>query len=355
MAPEIGSKIKDREASAWLGALSDLLHPGELVTVLSKTKLIRPVMDGVAVTTVRVVGFSGIELMRRRKVRIDVSATDISQVEVRSNRLSADSLVIMTRIGKEVSLGTIPAADIELVRSSARQLAAAGVPAEIDEAIAAQAAAVSLATSAWGDVEVFGNNPSDKAWKTLRRHATPGETPRFVISNGAAGVFAVFEDRCMIIKVGAMTGFMTGSLGGGRITTFPFSEITGIEYNSGLVTGVLEVLTPSYQGTANKDYWRGTGKSRNADSNDPWTLSNTLPLSKPLYQQALPRLNEMRVWVADAKRPAAPVTGSVASTLSSGGLEGELRKLASLRDRGVLDEAEFLATRQAAIARYIGG
>ena len=91
-----------------------------------------------------------------------------------------------------------------------------------------------------------------------------------------------------MIKVGLATSFMAGALGGGRITTFPFTEITGIEYNAQILSGVLEVLTPSYQGTANKDYWRGTNKSRNADANDPWTLSNTLPLARSTYNAALP-------------------------------------------------------------------
>ena len=137
----------------------------------------------------------------------------------------------------------------------------------------------------------------------------------------------------MIVKVGAMTGIMAGSIGGGRITSFHYSEITGIEYNSGMLSGVLEVLTPSYQGTANKDYWRGTNKSRNADSNDPWTLSNTLPLDKLLYQQALPWLNEMRAWIAEAKRPTVVVSAPAPSTSTGGGLAEELGKLVSFRGK----------------------
>lgn len=69
------------------------------------------------------------------------------------------------------------------------------------------------------------------------------------------------------------------------------------------MTGVLEVLTGSYGGGPNKDYWRGTGKSRNADANDPWTQSNTLPLGRLEYQQALPRLNEMRARIAESSDP----------------------------------------------------
>jgi len=333
MAPLIGSKLKDKHTSAWLGALASLLYPGEEVTTLTKTNLMRPLMDGLAVTTARVLGFLSNDLTREGKVRIEVSAADIAQVALRSKRLSTDSLIVTMRAGQEVSFGTIQSADTDLVLGAAQQLIASGVPAEISRAIAAQAATVSQAVSAWEQIQVVGKNPSDKAWKTLKDHATPGETPRFMISNGYAGLFAAFSDRCMIVKVGAMTGIMAGSIGGGRITSFHYSEITGIEYNSGMLSGVLEVLTPSYQGTANKDYWRGTNKSRNADSNDPWTLSNTLPLDKLLYQQALPWLNEMRAWIAEAKRPTVVVSAPAPSTSTGGGLAEELGKLVSFRGK----------------------
>ncbi len=110
----------------------------------------------------------------------------------------------------------------------------------------------------------------------------------------------------MIIKVGALTSLMADSFGGGRITTFPYADITGIEYNAGMGTGVLEIVTPSYQGTANKDYWQGLGKT-NANANNPRALSNTLPMMKPVYKQALPLLNQLRAKVAEAKRSTVVV------------------------------------------------
>ena len=155
----------------------------------------------------------------------------------------------------------------------------------------------------------------------------------------------------MIIKVGALTSMMAGTFGGGRITTFPYADITGIEYNAGMVSGVLEILTPSYQGTANKDYWRGTGKSRNADSNDPWTLSNTLPMVKSIYQRALPRLNELRAKIAEAKRPL--VIQAPAAPAQSAMVE-ELTKLGGLHQQGLLTDAEFVVAKQAVLARHGG-
>jgi hypothetical protein len=95
------------------------------------------------------------------------------------------------------------------------------------------------------------------------------ERPLFIVAEGQAGGLVAFEDRCMIIKKGALTGWMAGSVGGGRVTTFMYTDITGLEYNSGWINGVLEILTPSYQGTANKDFWRGSSKGRTRTPTTP--------------------------------------------------------------------------------------
>jgi hypothetical protein len=86
----------------------------------------------------------------------------------------------------------------------------------------------------------------------------------------------------------------------------------------------------------------------NSDSNNPWTLSNTLPMGRPIYQQALPLLNEMRARIAEAKRPTVVVCPPAAA---GGGLADEIGKLAGLRDQGVLTEQEFQDAKRAAIAR----
>jgi hypothetical protein len=178
-----------------------------------------------------------------------------------------------------------------------------------------------------------------KLLEEAKKSCRANETPLFILAEGQAGGLVAFEDRCMIIKKGALTGLMAGSVGGGRVATFMYTDITGVEYNSGWINGVLEILTASYQGTANKDFWRGTTKGRNKDSNNPWTLSNTLPLTKPTYEQARSKLDMMRTLIGEAKRPsqassspAPPVTASLAD---------EIQALAELHRNGVLDDDEF--------------
>lgn len=45
--------------------------------------------------------------------------------------------------------------------------------------------------------------------------------------NNLFPVLAAFADRGMIVKGGVLISMMAGSLGGGRITTFPYGEVTG--------------------------------------------------------------------------------------------------------------------------------
>ncbi|WP_165807277.1 SHOCT domain-containing protein [Nocardioides currus] len=183
-----------------------------------------------------------------------------------------------------------------------------------------------------------------------------------LVSSGGAGLLAAWDDRLAIVKTGAMTSFMAGSLGGERSAVFHYTDITGIEYNSGLMNGVLEILTPSYSGSANKDFWRGSTKSRNANANDPWTLSNTLPLAKAEYRSAGDQITELRRRISIAKNPgpSTPVsTANIAPAAATSapipppaglgegaGLADQLAKLADLHQAGVLSDEEFAAAKQ---------
>lgn len=189
---------------------------------------------------------------------------------------------------------------------------------------------------------------SRRASEAIRRQCYGGEEPWLILtSSGGAGTLVAFNDRLAIIKTGGLTSFMAGSLGGERSATFHFTDITGIEYNSGFVSGVLEVLTPSYLGTTNKDYWRGANKSRNADSNSPWTLSNCLPLTKMEYNTFLAEIAELKSRVSKAKHPVQVVAPQPAA---GGGLVDQLGKLASLHQSGALSAEEFAVAK----ARLLG-
>lgn len=207
------------------------------------------------------------------------------------------------------------------------------------------------AGTSWPGSTVVVGRVSGKADKAIRRICHSGQAPWFILSpSGAAGLLAAFDDRVTIIKTGAMTSMMAGSLGGERTATFHYGDITGLEYNSGFMTGVLEILTASYDGSANKDYWRGSSASRNANSNDPFTLSNTLPLPKAEYTRALSHINEMRRLICEAKRTTIQVV-SAPALASTSSVSEEIERLAGLFERGLLTADEFAAAKTAVIAR----
>ena len=174
--------------------------------------------------------------------------------------------------------------------------------------------------------------------KNIQSNISGDEKPLFIISTvgSMAGAIVALPNRCILVKSGILAGFMAGSLGGARVASFYYQDITGIEYNSGMLTGVVEILTPSYEGGKNKDYWKGTLKSRNADSNDPWTLSNTLPMPKPDYAQAKIQFDKLRTLIGKNKG-----SSNVTNVIQTESVADEIEKLSKLLDRNLIDEAEF--------------
>lgn len=183
--------------------------------------------------------------------------------------------------------------------------------------------------------------------KSIMKNSKANEDPLMIITgqvDSTDGSLIVYSDRCVISKSGIVGGFMAGSLGGSRDATFYFRDITGIEYNSGLLTGVLEILTASYEGSANKDFWTGfLNPNKNISGNDPRTLSNTLPLMKDDYMSAKPLLDKLRTMIQDAKETKVVVNTHVASQVSS--TADEIQKLAGLLEKGLISEEEFRAAK----------
>lgn len=192
--------------------------------------------------------------------------------------------------------------------------------------------------------------PSNVAWKTfpnhldraIRENSSPEETPLFFISDVLSweGSLVALKDRCLVIKSGAVGGLLSHSLGGSRVSTIYYRDITGIEYNSGFMNGVLEILTPSYQGTTNKDYWRGFNAALNTNADDPRAISNTLPLTKNAYRAASSLIAQLRQLVRDSKELKVTLNSSGSVSLAD-----ELAKLAELKSQGIISDSDFEAAK----------
>ena len=160
--------------------------------------------------------------------------------------------------------------------------------------------------------------------------------PVFIAGEWGGGVLAAFDDRCMIVKKGLGTSFMASSFGGGRTVTISYSDITGIEYNAGIATGTLEILTPSYQGIKNTTVWAKGGSEKNA-----FELPNVLPRSRSFYNQVRPKIDWLNQQVQQSKN--RPVGGSNSAA-------DELTKPSSLHKQGFLSDKEFAVAK----ARLLG-
>lgn len=148
---------------------------------------------------------------------------------------------------------------------------------------------------------------------------------RFVVLGVNGQAIVALTDRLVIVKA----GFMAGATGGGRATSFRYSDIIAIEVNTGLVNAVIEIVTAGHTGTPEHDWW-ATSKDR-----DPWKLSNTLPLTKQLLDEQKDSIQELRVLIDMAK------THATSTKPPAGDISQQLRNLAELHEKGLLSSEEF--------------
>jgi hypothetical protein len=193
---------------------------------------------------------------------------------------------------------------------------------QAEEKAAGEAAAAARVA---GGEEVL--NP--RTAQVLSQSKAEGENVRFCLITAPAlnqmQALVALDDRLLIIK----PGFMSGSFGGYRATSFYYADITGIEVNQSFVGAVIEVNNASYASTPEKDYWN----TKDPNSN-PWKVSNCLPVNKTLLNHYKPYLDELRGLIREAKRPQVAISQDT-------GLAGQLEQLATLRTSGVLSEEEF--------------
>jgi hypothetical protein len=342
LAIKLGVKITPSQFDSIFTSLESSLVSGEEVLFMGSTSNIKPFFKYLFITNERIIGVSHPD---KDVIKRELPHAKLKAAGIGTGIMDNKCLIVESQSMERINFGTLKSEDTEYVLGLLKSLYGRQANPEYENL---RSEKTKLAIRNQTDIPIIGKKPSEKSMKIILDHCNIDEVPKFIISTGTGtGVFVAFDDRCMIIKVGALTSFMAGSLFGGRVSTFPYGEITGIEYNSGWVTGVLEVLTASYEGTKNKDFWKGTLKSRNADSNDPWTLSNCLPLDKTTYGQAQEHLNGLRKLITESKKATVIVnnTGTPGS-----GISEQLKELAQLRDQGILTEEEFTAAKSRIIS-----
>lgn len=202
-------------------------------------------------------------------------------------------------------------------------------PAEISTADRPVPTSAMPVSKVAGGVEILGK----KLKKLAEQNMGDDETVEFCLMSpsgvgGWSQAIVALNDRLLVIK----PGMAAGATFGARVTSFYYRDITGIEVNTGLTQGVIEINTPSYQGTGQKDFWNVSNKDKN-----PFHITNCLPIGKRDLKHYKPYIDRLRSMIREAKqeRPTSPPPQRENS------LSSELEKLASFRDSGVLTEEEF--------------
>lgn len=142
--------------------------------------------------------------------------------------------------------------------------------------------------------------------------------------NGTAGECLVVTDKKVLV---AKAGFSSGALFGQKAKSFPFKQITSVEYSCGLTAGRIQITTA---GTVESS--SGHRKGVLDSVADTFQAENvvTFPSQKKLvFQKAAALIRQMLDEQHEAPTTATP------------DILEQIKKLAELKESGILTEDEF--------------
>jgi hypothetical protein len=178
-----------------------------------------------------------------------------------------------------------------------------------------------------GDPSILGR----RSQKELSRHTIPEEEILFCLRGDLAHALIALNDRLIILK----TGFHAGTTFGSLVTTIFYCDVTGIQMHTHLLSGWIEVSSPSFQGRERKHARQPRWSDR-----DVYKLPNCVPIHKWYAAQYQPALAVLRGRVAAAK-DGAELPQSIV---------GELERLATLHQAGSLSDEEFARAKNLLLA-----
>ena len=180
---------------------------------------------------------------------------------------------------------------------------------------------------------------SRRVRRELARHVSERERALFCLRGSLSHSLIALEERLVIVKPGFHAGTTFGSL----VTTFYYQDITGIQVHTFLVTGWIEVSSPSFQGRERK-----RNRQPRASDRDVYKLPTCIPIMRrhlAAYQDALVQLRER---IEFCKRYAR-------STSEPPPLLASLERIANLRRSGDLSEPEYNLLKDVLLANAAKG
>jgi hypothetical protein len=176
---------------------------------------------------------------------------------------------------------------------------------------------------------------SKRLRRELERHTHEGEHVRFCLRGDLGHALVCLDDRLLVLK----SGFHAGTTFGSMASTIFYRDVTGIQVRMHLVSGWIEISSPSFQGRERKR----TRHPRTSDR-DVYKLPNCVPIHRFHLDQYAAPLRELRRLVAETKE-GLPRVDVVA----------ELERLSALVAAGQLDEREYAAAKSLVLGEAPGG
>jgi len=157
--------------------------------------------------------------------------------------------------------------------------------------------------------------------RELERQTHEGDHVRFCLRGDLGHALVCLEDRLLVLK----SGFHAGTTFGTMASTIFYRDVTGIQVRMHLVSGWIEISSPSFQGRERK-----RSRHPRTSDRDVYKLPNCVPIHRVHMDQYAAPLAELRRLVAETK-DGAPRADVVA----------ELERLSALLAAGHLDEDEY--------------
>jgi len=167
--------------------------------------------------------------------------------------------------------------------------------------------------------------------KAIQEHVSGDTKPLFLIVAGSDEAIVALPKSCLVLKRGIMTGAI---IGGQRVTSFFYSDITTIEYNGGLMQGRVNILTSSFAGKSDIDTDLGLLSDITSGAR---FQPNSIEMDKTAYKNARKFFDALDELIAKSKSPA----GLIVEAKSNSSIADEIGKLADLHQKGLIDDKEF--------------
>jgi putative oligomerization/nucleic acid binding protein len=160
----------------------------------------------------------------------------------------------------------------------------------------------------------------------LNKNLVPGETVRVIIRGSDDLAMIGTDRRAFVFK----KGWMSGAAFGQKFISWDYRNLAGVQLETGSMNGVL-ALQVIGSGAADLSYWGSGNRS-------PFTAPNALALNERSghFEQAEAGVVVLRALIAAMQSPP-PLEPSTPMA----DIPDQIRKLADLRDEGILTQNEF--------------